>query len=583
MTRIMRTRPRLAGTIGSKLGWSFGGVVVLMLGLSGVAWWGLSGLTSVSDSIDRSVTPRLIAADDVRAAAADMHFSQTRAVLDGTAASHDDYNGDRATFMTALHRLDRLAATAADRRALAAIHAAVGRANTVDERMFGLLAAGNSVSAAAVMNADADPANDRITEALTSYQAHLREQESGLTARAASTSSEAQWAIVIFTLAAAAAAATLATVLTRRIGRRIRRMLVAAEGIAVGELDHDVATESTDELGDASRAFGSMIAYLQSLADSVTRVAEGDLTVQVAPKSDRDVLGTAIGGMVEALREIIAQVSGAAAHLTSASEELTATSSETSRAVDEIARGVQDVAGGAERQVSMLQTARDLAAESVTAAEQASDTAARGVGASEEATSAMAAVRQSSADVVDAIGRLAGRSDRIGGIVETITTIAGQTNLLALNAAIEAARAGDQGRGFAVVAEEVRKLAEESKRAAEQIADLIGEIQVETQRTVAVVSDGVRRSEESTAIVAETRVAFGQIGAAVEDMTHRIEQIAAASSEVAGVAVESSAATQQVSASAEETNAATQQINASAQELAATAQSLERLVAHFRI
>jgi CHASE3 domain sensor protein len=326
MTRIMRTRPRLAGTIGSKLGWSFGGVVVLMLGLAGVAWWGLSAMTSVSDSIDRSVTPRLIAVDDVRAAAADMHFSQTRAVLDGTTASHHDYKGDQATFMTALHRLDRLAATAADRRALAAVHAAVSRANTVDGRMFGLLGAGNSVSAAAVMNADADPANDRIAQTLTSYQAHLRGQESRL-----------------------------------------------------------------------------------------------------------------------------------------------------------------------------------------------------------------------------------------------------------------AARAGDQGRGFAVVADEVRKLAEESKRAAEQIAGLIGEIQVETQRAVAVVSDGARRSDESTAIVAETRVAFGQIGAAVEDMTHRIEQIAAASSEVAGVAVESSAATQQVSASAEETNAATQQINASAQELAATAQSLERLVAHFSL
>jgi methyl-accepting chemotaxis protein len=195
----------------------------------------------------------------------------------------------------------------------------------------------------------------------------------------------------------------------------------------------------------------------------------------------------------------------------------------------------------------------------------------------------MGAVKRSSAEVVDAIGELAQRSDRIGGIVGTITAIAGQTNLLALNAAIEAARAGEQGRGFAVVAEEVRKLAEESRRAAEEIATLVGEIQVETKRTVGVVTEGASRSDDGATIVSETRVAFGQIGVAVEDMSHRIERIAVASSEVAAVAEQSSAATQQVSASAEQTNAAVQQISASSQQLAATAQSLERLVAHFRL
>ena len=86
-----------------------------------------------------------------------------------------------------------------------------------------------------------------------------------------------------------------------------------------------------------------------------------------------------------------------------------------------------------------------------------------------------------------AIRGLGDKSERIGGIVDTITGIAEQTNLLALNAAIEAARAGEQGRGFAVVAEEVRKLAEESQQAAGQIAGLIGEIQAETEHAVEVV------------------------------------------------------------------------------------------------
>jgi len=82
----------------------------------------------------------------------------------------------------------------------------------------------------------------------------------------------------------------------------------------------------------------------------------------------------------------------------------------------------------------------------------------------------MVTVRQTAAEVADVIGDLGAKSAEIGGIVQTITGIAEQTNLLALNAAIEAARAGEHGRGFAVVAEEVRKLAEESQRAAGSIS-----------------------------------------------------------------------------------------------------------------
>jgi methyl-accepting chemotaxis protein len=199
------------------------------------------------------------------------------------------------------------------------------------------------------------------------------------------------------------------------------------------------------------------------------------------------------------------------------------------------------------------------------------------------AAEAMASVNESTREVTTAILQLAGKSEQIGGIVETITGLADQTNLLALNAAIEAARAGEQGRGFAVVAEEVRKLAEQSHTAAGRIADLIGEIQSETSRVVTVVEATSGRTEEGNAVVGRTRDAFVAIDEAVRLVTSRIHEIAAATGEVAGVAGQASVATEQVSASTQETTASAQELAAGAHTLAVTAETLERLVSGFKI
>jgi methyl-accepting chemotaxis protein len=369
------------------------------------------------------------------------------------------------------------------------------------------------------------------------------------------------------------------------------------------------------------------------LEGGLTALREGDLTVEVRPVTQpipswsRDELGD-VAQATNAIRDkmvaaieayndsrsglagMIGQVSQTAGAVASSSQQMAATSDEAGRAVGEIANAIGDVAVGAQRQVEGIGDARRLGDEVVEAtarsaddasataqaAEEARRIAGDGAGAVGQATESMRSVREASTEATDAIRRLGAKSGEIGGIVDTITGIAEQTNLLALNAAIEAARAGDQGRGFAVVAEEVRKLAEESQRAAASIAALIEEMQTETLAAVRKVENGAARTEEGSETVEQARIAFERIGESVDDVTSRVSQIAAAvqqiaasshamrerMTDIASVAEQSSASTEEVSASTEQTSASTQEIAASAQELAASAADLEKLVARFR-
>lgn len=175
-----------------------------------------------------------------------------------------------------------------------------------------------------------------------------------------------------------------------------------------------------------------------------------------------------------------------------------------------------------------------------------------------------------------AIDGLSEKSKEINQIVELITGVAEQTNLLALNAAIEAARAGEQGRGFAVVAEEVRKLAEQSAGASNQIKNLITAIQAESQRAVESMAEGGKDVEEGSRVVQEVGDLLNRIIASVQGLSSQIQAVASATEQM-------SSGVQSVAASTEEQTATIEEVSASADSLAQLAEDLSRLIGKFKV
>ncbi|MFA9272151.1 MAG: methyl-accepting chemotaxis protein [Baekduiaceae bacterium] len=427
-------------------------------------------------------------------------------------------------------------------------------------------------------------------------------------ADAEATAKDARNTTIAILVLAIVLALAIALLLSRSIAKGVREVLDR-----LGSLSNRDSAELKDGLehlaeGDLTREVTAVTTPIETWSNDEI----GDVAQAVNATREHTVASVeAYAAARVALADMIGQVGNTAGTVSAASQQMASTSDEAGRAVGEIANAVGEVASGAQRQVQSVEDAKRMteevagatresaenAKQTVEAARQTREMAEAGMQAASAATDAMVEVRTASQQAAEAIGELGAKSEQIGGIVDTITTIAEQTNLLALNAAIEAARAGEQGRGFAVVADEVRKLAEESQSAASSIADLIGQIQAETGKAVETVKTGAERTAEGSTTVEEARRSFEEIGTSIGDMGSRVEQIAAAveqiaetasrmsesMNDVAAVAEESSASPEQVSASTQQTSASTEEIAASAQELAASAQQLDSLVSRFTV
>ena len=366
-------------------------------------------------------------------------------------------------------------------------------------------------------------------------------------------------------------------------------------------------------------AIGSMIVKaitrpLHRMVETCQILAAGDFqdTPQtILRKDELGQLADALIDMRTKLRKVLHQVNESAEQVAGSSEELTATSEQSSMAVTQVAEAINSVAEGAAKQLQAVDQAaavvakmsagiQQAAAGSNQVADGSAQAAAKakeGAASVEKAIDQMVHIEQTVNDSAQVVGKLGNKSKEIGQIVDTIAGIAGQTNLLALNAAIEAARAGEQGRGFAVVAEEVRKLAEQSQAAAKQIADMIGEIQGDTEAAVTAMYTGTQEVKVGTAVVTTAGKVFEEIVTLILHVSAQIKEISEAMQRVEGNSQEivgtvqsinqfSKAAvdeSQTVSAATEEQSAAMEEIAASSKSLAILAQDLQASISHFHL
>lgn len=342
-------------------------------------------------------------------------------------------------------------------------------------------------------------------------------------------------------------------------------------------------------------AFGVFVVYgvyriivnpLSRFTSGVRQASEYDLTVSIEDKGTSGEIKELIDGfnrLMKNIRESIKGVHGLSASVFERSQEFNSLSSKITNDMGKQAYGTgRSLVAVQEMSATITDIAKNTES-AASSANEANASAEKGLAVVNNTTGSMREIASSLDTALTGVSELSEDSKKISEITQIINEIADQTNLLALNAAIEAARAGEQGRGFAVVADEVRKLAERTGSATQDISDMIRRIQARIEHNVKEMNECGRKSEDGVRNAAEAGEALQQINEAigkVNDMTNRIvaaiEEQSAASNEVAeGIS--------NINIISEETNRSAAELAKHAQELLHLAESLRKQVSIFKV